>query len=52
MDGRDILFFRNVDMEVYVKEVSNKKGNVLIINKSDLLTEELRREWSNYLNSK
>ena len=52
VDGRDIWFFRCEDIEKYVKEVSPNKGNVLIINKSDLLSEEIRKIWSAFLNSK
>ena len=35
-------------MENYVKEVSEYKGNFLLINKSDLLSEEVRKEWNRY----
>jgi large subunit GTPase 1 len=52
VDGRNPLFFRTEDLESYVKEVDPVKENVLLINKADLLSEEIRKIWSNYLNSK
>ena len=48
VDGRDILFYRCVDLEKYVeepKDIENHptKSNFLVINKSDLLSEEVRK---------
>lgn len=37
-------------MEAYSKEVNADKLNFLLINKSDLLSDDIRREWSNYFN--
>lgn len=34
--------------EAYVKEVSEHKVNVLLVNKADLLTREQRRIWARY----
>lgn len=34
------------DLEVYSKEVNPQKLNFLLINKSDLLSNEIRAEWS------
>lgn len=47
VDGRDILFFRCEDLELYVRESKGyhtqaDKINFLLVNKSDLLSEELR----------
>jgi large subunit GTPase 1 len=57
VDGRDILFFRCEDLELYVTETHPYQNNVLklnflLINKSDLLSEELRQAWSAYLNER
>ena len=46
------MFYRCPDLEYYVKEVDPLKENILLINKSDLLSEEIRNCWSEYLNSK
>lgn len=42
VDGRDPMFFRCVDVEHYTKELNPNKGNFLVINKSDLLSEDIR----------
>lgn len=42
VDGRDPLFFRCEDVETYVKEIDKNKENVLLINKADLLSENIR----------
>lgn len=34
--------------ESYVKEVSQNKVNILLVNKADLLTREQRRVWARY----
>ena len=58
MDGRDIMFFRCEDLEIYTKEVNPNKDNYIVINKADLLKEEIRylyttrKLWSDYLNEK
>lgn len=49
MDGRDPFFFRCLDLEHYVKEVDSSKLNLLLINKSDLLSSEIRAHWNAYL---
>ncbi len=43
-DARNPLLFRCEDLETYVRELSpdNKKLNVILINKADLLTDEQR----------
>ena len=52
VDGRDPLFYRCQDLEVYTKELDENKINLLLVNKSDLLTEEIRILWNNYFNEK
>merc|ERR1712223_1633513 len=49
VDSRHPMIFRCPDLEVYVKEVSPLKKNLLLINKADLLTFEQRESWSEYL---
>lgn len=48
VDARNPLLFRCEDLEAYVKEVSNDKINLILINKSDFLNEDQRRYWANY----
>jgi large subunit GTPase 1 len=38
VDSRNPLLFRSKDLELYIKETGTNKLNLLIINKSDLLT--------------
>lgn len=44
VDARNPLLFRCEDLESYVRELSvgNKKLNVILVNKADLLTDEQR----------
>jgi len=49
VDSRHPLLFRCPDLEMYVKEVSPLKKNLLLINKADLLTAEQREAWSSFL---
>lgn len=48
VDARNPLLFRCEDLEKYVKEVDGNKMNVILINKSDFLTEEQRQIWADY----
>mmetsp|Transcript_39394 Transcript_39394/g.35092 ORF Transcript_39394/g.35092 Transcript_39394/m.35092 type:complete len:127 (+) Transcript_39394:498-878(+) len=50
VDGRNPMFFRCSDLEVYVKELSEFKQYMLLINKSDLLSDPIRQCWSEYFN--
>jgi large subunit GTPase 1 len=52
VDGRDPLFFRCTDLETYTKEIDPSKQNVLLINKSDLLGQDIRDAWSKYFTAK
>ncbi|KAK4297448.1 hypothetical protein Pmani_030143 [Petrolisthes manimaculis] len=48
LDARNPLLFRCEDLEAYVKEVSKHKDNMLLINKSDFLTDQQRETWAEY----
>lgn len=48
VDARNPLLFRSEDLEKYVKEVSQDKMNMILINKADFLTEEQRVMWAKY----
>ncbi|XP_039280154.1 large subunit GTPase 1 homolog [Nilaparvata lugens] len=48
LDARNPLLFRCQDLEKYVKEVSKKKENVLLLNKSDFLTKRQRQIWASH----
>ncbi|KAM8888186.1 large subunit GTPase 1 homolog [Synchiropus picturatus] len=48
VDARNPSLFRCPDLELYVKEVSEDKVNMLLVNKADLLTREQRRVWAKY----
>lgn len=42
IDARNPLLFRCPDLEAYVKEVDERKTNVLLLNKADFLTDQQR----------
>uniref|UniRef100_A0A8C3KG58 Large subunit GTPase 1 homolog n=1 Tax=Calidris pygmaea TaxID=425635 RepID=A0A8C3KG58_9CHAR len=48
VDARNPLLFRCQDLESYVKEVSNDKENMILVNKADLLSEEQRAVWARF----
>ena len=50
VDARNPFFFYSADLEKYIKEIGDKKSFLLLINKSDYLTDELREHWSTYFN--
>ncbi|CAL9728308.1 large subunit GTPase 1 [Monosporozyma unispora] len=52
VDARDPLLFRSVDLERYVKELDERKANLLLVNKADLLTRKQRIVWAKYFVSK
>lgn len=52
VDGRDPLFYRCQDLETYTKEIDSNKMNMLLVNKSDLLPDDVRSKWSTYFNSR
>lgn len=51
MDGRNPMFYRCPDLEVYVKDLNPLKENILLINKSDLLSDDVRNCWTKFLNT-
>ncbi|XP_054730228.1 large subunit GTPase 1 homolog [Anastrepha obliqua] len=51
VDARNPLLFRSVDLERYVKEVNPAKMNMILVNKSDMLTDEQREHWAEYFDS-
>ena len=52
VDARNPLMFRSEDLETYVKEVDQKKENLLLVNKADMMTTKQRKEWANYFKEK
>ena len=46
VDVRDPLRYRCEDLEDYVLELSEAKGSLLLLNKADMLSPQLRREWA------
>lgn len=48
VDARNPLLFRSDDLEKYVKEVNPHKMNMILVNKSDLLTDKQRQYWAEY----
>lgn len=48
VDARNPLLFRSEDLEKYVKEVDNKKKNLLLVNKADMMTPAQRKIWADY----
>ena len=52
VDARNPLLFFCNDLEKYVNEVDTNKINIVLINKSDFLTESQRLHWLNYFESK
>lgn len=52
VDARNPLLFHSEDLERYVKEVSDNKMNMVLVNKADFLTESQRSTWSKYFASK
>ncbi|XP_019735935.1 large subunit GTPase 1 homolog [Hippocampus comes] len=48
VDARNPSLFRCPDLELYVKEVSENKVNMLLVNKADLLTRQQRRAWARH----
>lgn len=52
VDARDPLLFRSVDLEKYVKELDERKQNLLLVNKADLLTRKQRIIWAKYFLSR
>ncbi|KAJ3040552.1 hypothetical protein HDV00_010732 [Rhizophlyctis rosea] len=51
VDGRNPLLFRSTDLEIYVKEVDERKKNLLLVNKADMLSVEQRTQWADWFDS-
>ncbi|GCF00736.1 large subunit GTPase 1 [Zygosaccharomyces mellis] len=51
-DARNPLLFRSLDLERYTKELDERKQNLLLVNKADLLTPKQRIAWSKYFRQK
>lgn len=48
VDARNPLLFRSEDLENYIKDVDERKNNLLLVNKADMLTKEQRKSWADY----
>lgn len=48
VDARNPLLFRSEDLENYIKDVDERKNNLLLVNKADMLTQEQRQAWAKY----
>ncbi|CAH1775882.1 unnamed protein product [Owenia fusiformis] len=48
VDARNPLLFRCEDLENYVKEISQEKKNMILINKADHLMEDQRKIWGEF----
>ncbi|GAB2214834.1 hypothetical protein Droror1_Dr00019198 [Drosera rotundifolia] len=48
VDGRDPLFYRCPDLEVYAQELDMHKKTMLLVNKADLLSHSVRVKWAKY----
>ena len=48
VDGRNPLYYRCPDLEKYIKEVDPNKQSVLLVNKADLVNDEIRKNWADY----
>ncbi|XP_019864907.1 large subunit GTPase 1 homolog isoform X2 [Aethina tumida] len=51
VDARNPLLFWCEDLEKYVKEVSEDKLNLVLVNKADFLTEQQRKHWADYFSN-
>ena len=48
LDARDPLRYRSKDLEAFAAEQTPSKPSLLLLNKSDLLSESLRSAWADY----
>ncbi len=48
IDARDPLTYRSDDLEQYARDIAPHKGSLLLLNKADLLSVELRTAWADY----
>lgn len=52
VDARNPLFFHSADLDAYVREVSDDKRCLLLVNKADYLTAAQRLAWARFLSSR
>ena len=52
VDSRNPYFFYSGDLEKYIREINKDKEFMLLLNKADYLSEELREHWSQYFKEK
>ncbi|KAJ7324590.1 hypothetical protein JRQ81_017610 [Phrynocephalus forsythii] len=48
VDARNPLLFRCQDLELYVREISPEKENLILLNKADLLSKDQRSAWARF----
>jgi large subunit GTPase 1 len=48
VDGRNPLYFICPDLENYIRDIGPEKEYLILVNKSDLLNESVRKHWSQY----
>ena len=51
LDARNPLIYLCPDLQKYVKEINENKSNIILLNKSDFLTENQRQIWAQYFDS-
>ena len=51
LDARNPLIYLCPDLQKYVKEIDKNKTNLILLNKSDFLTENQRQIWAQYFES-
>ncbi len=52
IDARDPLTYRSNDLEQYAQDIAQHKGSLLLLNKADLLSAELRTAWADYFDER
>ena len=52
IDARDPLTYRSNDLEQYARDIAQHKGSLLLLNKADLLSAELRTAWADYFDER
>ena len=52
IDARDPLTYRSDDLEQYARDIAPHKGSLLLLNKADLLSAELRTAWADYFDER
>jgi len=48
VDARDPLLYRSTDLEAYAREVHTSKSSFILLNKSDLLPDHVRKAWADH----